>query len=278
MVFDQIETLKRDYTDKYVVVDESRPELARFRGFVGQVKTVNMNGRALVEFQDYIANIAWYDIDLDFLKVVPKPEPAAVAKEAKPARKGAPEKAAPAKTAEAAAIKPAEAAAAKPAAKQPAAAGAKKLSPIELARMQGAAKREGAAPVAKAKSAGEAAKPAAETAKPAGKKPNTAEMLAAARVKKSPPPEAAAAAATSDNGESAEGEVEKPVAAPVAAISESETEPSSVTREKAIVAKEATVAVKAAAVPTPAGRWPKLTTTAEKIAWCRMNDQGRNTR
>jgi hypothetical protein len=268
MVFDQIETLKRDYTDKYVVVDESRPELARFRGFVGQVKTVNMNGRALVEFQDFIANIGWYDIELDFLKVVAKPEPAAVVKVAKPAPKGAPEKAAAGAAAQPAAAKPAEAAAAKPAAKQPAVTGEKKLSPIELARMQGAAKREGAAPVAKVKPAGEAAKPAAETAKPAGKKPNTAEILAAARVKKSPPPAAAATAATSDNGESASGPAQT-AAVPVAAAATTpvETEPSSVTREKAIVAKE-----------VPSGGWPKLATMAEKIAWCRTNDQGRNTR
>lgn len=262
MVFDQIETLKRDYTDKYVVVDESRPELARFRGFVGQVKTVNMNGRALVEFQDYIANIAWYDIDLDFLKVVAKPEPAAVAKEAKPARKGAPEKATAGAAAQPAA---AEAAAPKLATKQSAAAGEKKVSPIELARMQGAAKREGAAPVAKAKPAGEAAKPVAEPAKSAGKKPSTAEILAAARAKKSPPPETAAE--SSDNGESPAAPADKPVRAPVAAASTIETEPSSVTREKAIVVKE-----------VPSGGWSKLATTAEKIAWCHTNDQGRNTR
>ena len=267
MVFDQIETLKRDYTDKYVVVDESRPELARFRGFVGQVKTVNMNGRALVEFQDFIANIGWYDIELDFLKVVAKPEPAAIVKEAKPAPKSAPKKAAVAAAAQPAAGKPAEAAVAKPAAKQPAVTGEKKLSPIELARMQGAAKREGAAPVAKAKPAGEAAKPPAETAKPAGKKPNTADILAAARSKKSPPPESAAAAASSDNGEGPAAPADQPVSAPVAAASAIETEPSSVTREKAIVAKE-----------VPSGGWPKLATMAEKIAWCRTNDQGRNTR
>ena len=47
---------------------------ARFRNATGQVKTVNMNGRALVEFDQW-DNIGWYDIELDFLKVVPKPEP-----------------------------------------------------------------------------------------------------------------------------------------------------------------------------------------------------------
>ena len=46
MFSDQIEKMKREYTDKYVVVDAARPELARFRDIVGRVKTVNMSGRA----------------------------------------------------------------------------------------------------------------------------------------------------------------------------------------------------------------------------------------
>ena len=62
MFADKIEQMKRDYTDKYVLVDGARPELARFRDVVGRVKTVNMNGRALVEFDDYHLNIGWYDI------------------------------------------------------------------------------------------------------------------------------------------------------------------------------------------------------------------------
>ena len=66
MAFDQIVRLQRDYTDKYVVVDASRPELARFGGHVGMVKTINMNGRALVEFLGYFDNIGWFDIELDF--------------------------------------------------------------------------------------------------------------------------------------------------------------------------------------------------------------------
>ena len=62
MIFEHIDKLKSQYTDKYVVVDESQPELKRFRGLTGTVKTVNMSGRALVEFDGY-ANIGWYDID-----------------------------------------------------------------------------------------------------------------------------------------------------------------------------------------------------------------------
>jgi len=136
MVNQQIEKVKQEYTDKFVVVDAGRPELARFGDLVGQVKTVNMSGRALVEFGDYHKNIAWYDIDLDYLKVVDKPAP----KDAKQA---------------AAKKKPA----AKPAAKKADAGGEKKLSPLEMARMQDSGGK----------------KPAAKS------KPSTADILAAAR-------------------------------------------------------------------------------------------------
>jgi len=67
VIFEHIEKLKKDYTDKYVVVDESRPELARFKGLTGAVKTVNFSGRALVEFDGY-NNIGWYDIDPAFFE------------------------------------------------------------------------------------------------------------------------------------------------------------------------------------------------------------------
>jgi len=153
MVAEDIEKIKRDYTDKYVVVDASRPELARFRDHVGQVKTVNMSGRALVEFIDFHLNIGWHDIDLDYLKVVDKPAP----KEEKPAAR-----------------KPAAAPAAPAAKKQAEAApGGKKLSPLEMARMQGGAKKAGDAPAEKPK-----------PAKPAGGKMSVAEMMAAARAEK----------------------------------------------------------------------------------------------
>ena len=60
-MFQRVDELKQQYTDKYVVVDDTQPELARFKGITGQVKTVNMSGRALVQF-DAWANIGWYDI------------------------------------------------------------------------------------------------------------------------------------------------------------------------------------------------------------------------
>src|SRR4051794_25596226 len=74
MIFEHIEKLKKQFTDKYVVADQSRPELHRFKGLTGVVKTVNMSGKALVEFDGY-NNIGWYDIDPAFLKVVDAPAP-----------------------------------------------------------------------------------------------------------------------------------------------------------------------------------------------------------
>jgi hypothetical protein len=78
MQSDCIETLKKQYTDRYVVADASRAELARFKDMVGQIKTINWSGRALVQF-DADSNRGWYDIDLGCLKVVDKPEPKAAA-------------------------------------------------------------------------------------------------------------------------------------------------------------------------------------------------------
>ena len=92
-MFDVIELLKSRWTDRYVVVDASVPELARFRQATGLVRTVNMNGRCLVEF-DQFNNTAWYDIDPSYLTIVPKPQPKPVdEKPTKPAAKPAAEKA-----------------------------------------------------------------------------------------------------------------------------------------------------------------------------------------
>ncbi|MEX0688107.1 MAG: hypothetical protein WD072_05520 [Pirellulales bacterium] len=144
-MFDVIERLKAEWTDKFVVIDSPAPELARFAATTGIVKTVNMNGRCLVEF-DQFNNIGWYDIDPAYLKVVPKPLP-------KPAAESKP--------------KPATAAAAKEAPAKPApkpATGGKPSTADILAAARG-------------KAGGAAA------AKPAGKL-STADILAAARAKK----------------------------------------------------------------------------------------------
>jgi hypothetical protein len=262
MVFERIESLKREYTDKYVVVDASRPELARFDGQVGLIKTVNMNGRALVEFQDYIANIGWYDIDLDFLKVVAKPEASAAAKVEKPAAKKAP-------PTEKAASKPASVAPAAAEAKKSAIPGEKKLSPLELARMQGAVRREaGAAAPAKPASVAPAAASSPKPAAPAtgAKMPSTAEILAAARTKKVPPAAAEA---------SREAALESSTAPPTAPPGPIAVEPTAVS-EHAPIGIEPAVQVAAKPQSGGAAARQKLSTMAEKIAWCRTNDAGRN--
>ncbi len=84
-MFDVIERLKDEWTDKYVVIDSPAPELARFAHATGMVKTVNMNGRCLVEFDQY-NNIGWYDIDPSCLKIVPKPLPKPAESKEKPAK------------------------------------------------------------------------------------------------------------------------------------------------------------------------------------------------
>jgi hypothetical protein len=186
MIPEQIENVKSQYTDKYVVVDGSRPELARFRDLVGQVKTVTMSGRALVEFADYHLNIGWFDIDLDYLKVVDKPAPKVEKATAKPAP-------------------------AKPAAKaKPAGDGGKKLSPLEMARQQGAGGKSAAKPAAGKSTAdilaaargdakgsaakAESAPKESASAEPKGKM-STSDVLAAARGDAAPTAAAAPAAA-----------------------------------------------------------------------------------
>ncbi len=276
-MFDQIEQLKQKYTDKYVVVDERRPELSRFKGFAGVVKTVNMSGRALVEFDAY-ANVGWFDIELDYLKVVDQPPPKPAERQEKPAK--------------------AEAAPAKPKAAAP--AGEKKLSPLEAARAQGPAKKLGAPAT---QSTGKqstadilaAARGGAAPAKPAGgeKKPSTAEILAAARTAKgeapaSKPAESAApaaaapkaaapkaklstsdilAAARKNAAAAASAPAEAGAAAPVAPAAASSAAP-----ETAAAPEEAPAPAPSAkpAKAAPAGGLP--TGTAEISAWCRQRD------
>ncbi|HEY1065582.1 MAG TPA: hypothetical protein VGE52_05720 [Pirellulales bacterium] len=77
---DEVARLREQWTDRWVRLDASRPEFGRFAGAVGQVKTVNMNGRALVEFAEHLANVGWYDVDVAALSVVAAPAPAAATK------------------------------------------------------------------------------------------------------------------------------------------------------------------------------------------------------
>jgi hypothetical protein len=164
------EQLKKEWTDKYVVVTEGSPELKRFAGLTGTVRTVNMNCRALVEF-DGAVDISWYDIDPSYLKVVTEPLKKKPAEHAKPA-------------AAAAAAVPKPAAASKP-------AGEKKLSPLELARQQGAAAK-----------AGEAAKKPSplELARQQGAAQAEAKPAVAAAVEAAPAPAPAAKVAPAAGG------------------------------------------------------------------------------
>lgn len=140
MNLERAEKLKQEYTDQYVVVDVERPELARFKGKVGRVKTVNMSGRALVQF-DLEVDISWYDVEVDFLKVVdeppPKPQKPKPTKPAGVKKQQAPKKPAPAeqKTEQAPAEKP-ESNPEKSTPAEDTAAGEPKLSPLEIARME----------------------------------------------------------------------------------------------------------------------------------------------
>jgi hypothetical protein len=162
-MFDVIERLKSEWTDRYVVIDSPAPELARFAKATGQVKTVNMNGRCLVEFDQY-NNIGWYDIDPSALKIVPKPLPKPP--EEKPAKAAAAAKPAAAKPAAAAKPTAAKPTAAKPAAAKPAG----KLSTAEILAKARAAKAAPASePPAQAPVAEEAEVPAAAPAAPAPK-------------------------------------------------------------------------------------------------------------
>ena len=129
LTFEEIEDLKREWTEKYVEVDAARPELKRFGGRAGRVVTVNMSGRALVQFDD-ADGWGWgrYDIALPFLKRVPKPVQAEKTEKAEKseAMKAAADKA-----------KPEGVAAAE--AKPPGA----KLSPLEIMRAKAAAAKAG---------------------------------------------------------------------------------------------------------------------------------------
>jgi len=71
MLPEEVDKLRAEYTGRQVMVDAQRPELARLAGKLGCVRSVNFNGRALVQFEG--PDQGWYDIDPEFLKVVDKP-------------------------------------------------------------------------------------------------------------------------------------------------------------------------------------------------------------
>ena len=159
---EKAERLKKELTDKWVTVAANAPELKRFANLTGKVKTVNMNCRALVEF-DGSVDIGWYDIDTSFLTVVdgPKPKKAEAHGDAKPAASASAPAAAPA--AGGSPLDKIRAAGSKPAAAAPAAAPAAGGSPLD--KIRAASKPAAAAPEATAAPApAEALKPAAPKA------------------------------------------------------------------------------------------------------------------
>jgi hypothetical protein len=254
MPFDLIESKKREYTDKYVVVDASQPELARFRDTVGQVKTVNMSGRALVEFMDYHLNTGWYDIDPAFLRIVDKPAPKAAKPEVKkPAAKAEAKPAVAAKT---------------PAAKAPA-AGAQpgKLSVADIlatarggkpagggeAASPGLSSPKSAAAKTKSDVATESPKPATapKTAAVDRSKMSVADMLAAARAGGAPG-------------------AAKPPAAPPIGKTQAAAAPA---RDEAPTENEVAEAPAVAAPAKPTEKIDKSKMSiADMLAWCRQHD------
>jgi len=180
-LIDRAEQLKTELTDKWVVVSAASPELKRFAALTGRVRTVNMNCRALVEFDNGI-DIGWYDIDPGFLTVVDGPRPKAAAEKAE---------------------KPAKAAAAAPATAAPAAAGGSAMDKIRAAAGKpaaapAAAPAAGGSPLDKIRAAG--AKPAAAPAPAGGGSPLDkirAAKKPAAEVEPAVPEPAAANAAVS---------------------------------------------------------------------------------
>ena len=249
MVFEHIEKLKQEFTDKYVIVDESRQELSRFVGMTGMVKTVNMNGRALVEFDGH-SNIGWYDIGIDYLKVIDKPLPKEEKAREKPAaakeKKKVPKKA-PAK--KPSALEKARASDGKETAGKPS------VEDI-LAAARGEIKAGSASqPAAKEKVAEPASKPAAAAPKDP-KNLSVADVLAAARGEKAGGAPVAAAVDADDD---------------VSAIMEAARKPKAAEASESVSpAPPETEQQPAAETKGPAGDLP--TDVAGILAYCRQRD------
>ena len=210
-LFEEVPGLQREWTDRFVQVDGSIPELKRFTGLTGQVKTVNMSGQALVEFAGS-EDIGWYDIHPQFLTVVEVEVPAESVDDTEAAGEDAP---APAKET----APPAEEA--PPAAEAPP-ADTSNLSPLELARLQdtgGAASAPAATPAKETAPPAEEAPPVEEAA-PAEAAPavDTGNLspLELARLQDTGGSAPAAAAATAPDEETATEEATEDAAEEVA--------------------------------------------------------------
>ncbi len=61
--------LREEWTGQRVTIASTSSRLARFAGKTGVVKTINQNGRALVQFAG-TEDIGWYDIDPVELRLI----------------------------------------------------------------------------------------------------------------------------------------------------------------------------------------------------------------
>ena len=232
-MFDVIERLKAEWTDKYVVIDSPAPELSRFAKTTGTVRAVNMNGRCLVEF-DQFNNIGWYDIDPSHLKIVteplPKPEKPTKAKAAPTAKTSSPKADSSQKKSASDILAAAKSGGSKPTGK------------LSASDILAAAKSGGSKPTGKLSAADMLAAARDGTSKPAGK-PSVADILAVARKGQTPP--------TPETIDPTPEESPPP--------------------EETIVSEEALKQNDSPQVEeSPAGDLP--TTTADKLAWCRQHD------
>ena len=64
---------KQRWTNQFVTVDSTQPQLRRFANSTGRVVTVNASLKCLVDFQDG----GWYDIEPQFLTLCKDQEEAA---------------------------------------------------------------------------------------------------------------------------------------------------------------------------------------------------------
>ncbi len=275
MVFQHIEKLKQEYTDKYVIVDEKVAELKRFHGLTGTVRTVNMNGRALVEFAGH-NNIGWYDIDVDFLSVVDEPRPTEEKKKqaAKPAK--APSKLEQARGDKSTSGKPAKSGEMSVA--DVLAAARKSPSSDAAPASPPAAKPAGALSVAEMLAAARAEKsgdkqPATAAAAGMDSKASLQQQLEAARQSKSAAPPKAAAAA---------GDPKKMSVADMLAAARAEksggSAPAATEEAPADAAPVQQPAEEAATEPDAAaegsGRRNDISSVEEQLAYCRRVDGG----
>ncbi len=74
MLPQQFEELNRRYRGRSAVVDPGQPGSGPWAGLAGQIKAINYNGLALVQFAG--PDQGWHDIDLGRLQIVDRADSA----------------------------------------------------------------------------------------------------------------------------------------------------------------------------------------------------------